>query len=100
MDSDGILYNADTFSETVTMNLIELIAGQAADASREIEMDLKFSKIYNLVVKYEDDGVKSSDAQMPMKSGTTKTINLHVFNFGTQTMLSKKPAYLYLGALN
>ena len=56
MDSDGILYNADTFSETVTMKLIELIAGQAADASREIEMDLKFSKIYDLVVKYENDG--------------------------------------------
>lgn len=82
MDSDGILYNADTFTETVTMNLIELIAGQAADASREIEMDLKFSKIYNLVVKYEGDGLTSSNAQVPMKSGTTKTINLHVFNFG------------------
>ncbi len=82
IDSDGILYNADTFTETVTMNLIELIAGQAADASREIEMDLKFSKIYNLVVKYEGDGLTSSNAQVPMKSGTTKTINLHVFNFG------------------
>ena len=82
VDSDGILYNADTFSETVKMKLIELVAGQAADASREIEMDLKFSKIYDLVVKYENDGVKSSNAQMPMKSGTTKTINLHVFNFG------------------
>ena len=82
MDSDGILYNADTFSETVTMKLIELIAGQAADASREIEMDLEFSKIYNLVVKYQDDGVTSSDVKMPMKSGTTKTINLQVFNFG------------------
>ena len=82
MDSDGILYNADTFSETVTMKLIELVAGQAADASREIEMDLEFSKIYNLVVKYQDDGVTSSDVKMPMKSGTTKTINLQVFNFG------------------
>ena len=82
MDSDGILYNADTFTETVTMNLIELIAGQAADASREIEMDLKFSKIYNLVVKYEGDGLTASNAQVPMKSGTTKTINLHVYNFG------------------
>ena len=82
MDSDGILYNADTFSETVTMKLIELVAGQAADASREIEMDLEFSKIYNLVVKYQDDGVTSSDVKMPMKSGTKKTINLHVFNFG------------------
>ena len=82
MDADGILYNADTFSETVTMRLIELIAGQAADASREIEMDLEFSKIYNLVVKYQDDGVTSSDVKMPMKSGTTKTINLQVFNFG------------------
>lgn len=82
MDSDGILYNADTFSETVTMRLIELIAGQAADASREIEMNLEFSKIYNLVVKYQDDGVTSSDVKIPMKSGTKKTINLHVFNFG------------------
>ena len=45
VDEDGILYNADSFSETVTLNLIELIAGQAADASREIEMDLKFSEI-------------------------------------------------------
>ena len=82
MDADGILYNADTFSETVTLKLIELIAGQAADASREIEMNLEFSKIYNLVVKYQDDGVTSSDVKLPMKSGTTKTINLHVFNFG------------------
>lgn len=82
MDSNGILYNADTFSETVTMKLIELIAGQAADASREIEKDLKFSKIYNLVVKYEDDGVLSSDAKMPMKSGTTKEINLRASNYG------------------
>tara|TARA_B100000282_G_scaffold75273_1_gene51661 strand:- start:333 stop:1319 length:987 start_codon:yes stop_codon:yes gene_type:complete len=82
MDSDGILYNADTFSETVTMRLIELIAGQAADSSREIEMDLEFSKIYNLVLKYQDDGVTSSEVKMPMKSGTTKTINLQVFNYG------------------
>ena len=82
MDSDGILYNADTFSETVTMRLIELIAGQAADSSREIEMDLEFSKIYNLVLKYQDDGVTSSELKMPMKSGTTKTINLQVFNYG------------------
>ena len=82
IDSDGILYNADTFSETVTMKLIELIAGQAADSSREIEMDLKFSKIYDLVVKYEGGGLTSSNAEVPMKSGTTKTINLHVFNFG------------------
>ena len=82
VDSDGILYNADTFSETVTMKLIELVAGQAADASREIEMDLKFSKIYDLVVKYEEDGLTSSSAEVPMKSGTKKTINLHVFNFG------------------
>ena len=82
MDADGILYNADTFSETVTLKLIELIAGQAADASREIEMNLEFSKIYNLVVKYQDDGVTSSDVNLPMKSGTTKTINLQVSNFG------------------
>ena len=82
MDEDGILYNADTFSETVTLKLIELIAGQAADASREIEMDLKFSEIYDLVVKYEGGGLTSSNAEVPMKSGTTKTINLHVFNFG------------------
>ena len=82
MDADGILYNADTFSETVTLKLIELIAGQAADASREIEMNLEFSKIYNLVVKYQDDGVTSSDVKLPMKSGTTKTINLQVSNFG------------------
>ena len=82
IDSDGILYNADTFSETVTMKLIELIAGQAADSSREIEMDLKFSKIYDLVVKYEGGGLTSSNAEVPMKSGTTKTINLHIFNFG------------------
>ena len=67
--------NEDTYS-------FELIAGQAADASREIEMDLKFSKIYNLVVKYEDDGVLSSDAKMPMKSGTTKEINLRASNYG------------------
>ena len=82
MDADGVLYNADTFSETVTLKLIELIAGQAADASREIEMNLEFSKIYNLVVKYQDDGVTSSDVKLPMKSGTTKTINLQVSNFG------------------
>ncbi|MEC8788529.1 MAG: hypothetical protein VXX17_00520 [Candidatus Thermoplasmatota archaeon] len=82
MDSDGILYNADTFSETVTMRLIELIAGQAADSSREIEMVLEFSKIYNLVLKYQDDDVTSSEVKMPMKSGTTKTINLQVFNYG------------------
>ena len=82
MDADGILYNADTFSETVTLKLIELIAGQAADSSREIEMNLEFSKIYNLVVKYQDDGVTSSDVKLPMKSGTTKTINLQVSNFG------------------
>jgi len=81
-DADGILYNADTFSETVTLKFIELIAGQAADSSREIEMDLKFSKIYDLVVKYEGDGLTSSNAEIPMKSGTTKTINLQVFNFG------------------
>ena len=37
VDSDGILYNADTFSETVKMKLIELVAGQAADASRELK---------------------------------------------------------------
>ncbi|MGB1475336.1 MAG: hypothetical protein ACPG73_03940 [Candidatus Poseidoniaceae archaeon] len=82
LDADGILYNADDFSETIKLRLIELIAGQAADASREIEMDLKFSKIYDLVVKYEGGGLTSSNAQVPMKSGTTKTINLHVFNFG------------------
>jgi len=82
MDADGILYNADTFSETVTMKLIELIAGQAADASREIGMDLEFSKIYNLVVNYEDSGDISSDAQMTMKSGTTKKINLRASNYG------------------
>ena len=82
MDADGILYNADTFSEKVTLKLIELIAGQAADSSREIEMDLKFSKIYDLVVKYEGGGLTSSTAEIPMKSGTTKTINLQVFNYG------------------
>ena len=59
-----------------------MVAGQAADSSREIEMDLEFSKIYNLVLKYQDDGVTSSEVKMPMKSGTTKTINLQVFNYG------------------
>ena len=82
VDEDGILYNADSFSETVTLNLIELIAGQAADASREIEMDLKFSEIFDLRVKYEAAGLTTANAEIPMKSGTTKTINLHVFNFG------------------
>jgi len=82
IDADGILYNADTFTETVTLRLIELIAGQPADASREIEMNLEFSKIYDLKVKYEGGGLTASNAEIPMKSGTTKTINLHVFNYG------------------
>ena len=82
MSADGILYNADTFIDTITLTLIELVAGQAIDSSREIEMNLEFSKIYNLVVNYEDGGVISSDAQMQMKSGTTKKINLRASNYG------------------
>ena len=82
LDADGILYNADEFIETITLRLIELVAGQAADSSREIEMNLEFSKIYDLDVKYEGGGLTASNAKIPMKSGTTKTINLHVFNYG------------------
>ena len=68
--------------DTITLRFIELVAGQAVDSSREIEMDLEFSKIYNLVVKYEGAGLPSSNVQIPMKSGTTKTINLTAFNYG------------------
>ena len=63
-------------------------------------MDLKFSKIYDLVVKYENDEVKSSNAQMPMKSGTTKTINLHVLISETLTMPLQKQVLQYRDALN
>ncbi len=82
MSEDGILYSADTFIDTITLTLIELVAGQAIDSSRDIEMNLEFSKIYNLVVRYEDSGIISSDTQMPMKSGTTKKINLRASNYG------------------
>ena len=82
------------------MKLIELIAGQAADSSREIEMDLKFSKIYDLVVKYEGGGLTSSNAEVPMKSGTTKTINLHVLISEILTMPLQKQALQYQDALN
>ena len=80
--SDGYLYSADMIIDTITLRFIELVAGQAVDSSREIEMDLEFSKIYNLVVKYEGAGLPSSNVQIPMKSGTTKTINLTAFNYG------------------
>ena len=82
MSADGYLYSADIIIDTITLRFIELFAGQAVDSSREIEMDLEFSKIYNLVVKYEDSGDISSDAQMTMKSGTTKKINLRASNYG------------------
>ena len=82
MSADGYLYPADIIIDTITLRFIELFAGQAVDSSREIEMDLEFSKIYNLVVKYEDSGDISSDAQMTMKSGTTKKINLRASNYG------------------
>ena len=82
MSADGYLYSADIIIDTITLRFIELVAGQAVDSSREIEMDLEFSKIYNLVVKYEDSGDISSDAQMTMKSGTTKKINLRASNYG------------------
>ena len=82
MSADGYLYSADIIIDTITLRFIELFAGQAVDSSREIEMDLEFSKIYNLVVKYEDSGDISSDAQMTMKSGTTKKIKLSASNYG------------------
>ena len=82
ISADGYLYPADIIIDTITLRFIELFAGQAVDSSREIEMDLEFSKIYNLVVKYEDSGDISSDAQMTMKSGTTKKINLRASNYG------------------
>ena len=82
MSEHGILYPADLFVDTITLTFIELVAGQVIDSSREIEMNLEFSKIYSLGVKYEDDGVLSSDAQMQMKSGTTKKVNLRAYNYG------------------
>ena len=90
MASDGILYNADEFSETITLQLIELIAGQAADSSREISMDLEFSEIYNLDVEYEVVGLTSSNAKISMKSGTSETMNVRVFNFGNTQDAVKK----------
>jgi len=77
-----VLHNADEFRETVTLKLIEMVAGQAADSSREISQDLEFSKLYDIRVEYEAGGFTSLNAQFDMKSGTSKEINLQVFNLG------------------
>jgi len=79
---DGMLYNADEFTETVTLQMIEMIGGQAADSSREITQNLEFSQIFDMRVKYEMSGLTSENAEFSIKAGTSKSINVQVFNFG------------------
>ena len=90
LDADGMLYNADDFTETITLSMYETIAGQAVASSIVIEKDLKFSEIYDMRVKYEVAGLTSSNVKIPMKSGTSEAMNLRVFNFGnTQDAVTK-----------
>ena len=103
LDSDDILYNADEFAETITLSLIELVAGQAADASRQISQDLEFSHIYDMQVEYEAAGMTSKNAFLPMKSGTTQSMGVAVFNYGNsddavskyEVSISKCPQLTY-----
>ena len=80
---DQILYNSDEFRETVSLSLIEMIAGQVADSSRQISQDIEFSKIYDMQVEFETglDGT-SADRETTLKAGTSESEKLHVLNFG------------------
>lgn len=84
------LHNADEFSETITLRLIELVADQAVDSSREISQNLEFSHIYDMQVEYEASGLKSQNAFLTIKSGTTQSMGVAVFNYGnTDDAVSK-----------
>ncbi len=90
LDADGILYNADEFTETITLSLIELVADQAVDSSREISQNLEFSHIYDMQVEYEASGLTSRNAFLTIKSGTTQSMGVAVFNYGnTDDAVSK-----------
>lgn len=77
-----ILYNADEFRETLTLTLSEIIGGQSVDSSREISQDLEFSHIYDMHVEWESSGLTSKNAMIEIKSGTSESINIQVFNYG------------------
>ena len=103
LDSNDILHNADEFTETITLTLIELVAGQAVDSSRQISQDLEFSHIYDMKVEYEAAGMPSKIAFLTVKSGTTQSMGVAVFNYGNsddavskyEVSISKCPQLTY-----
>mgnify|MGYP001391166521 CR=1 FL=1 len=80
IDGGWALYNADEFSETITLTLSE--TNQINPTVQEFSQDLEFSQLYEIHVEYEAAGLTSSNAMLDVKAGTSESINLQVFNYG------------------
>ena len=91
IDGGWALYNADEFSETITLTLAEIVAGTGLRPfdqngqplfAQELSQDLEFSKLYDMHVEWESSGLTSKNAMIEIKSGTSESINIQVFNYG------------------